>query len=113
LCRARNLVQRSADISAAVHREVELKIRAAPADNLSDGFRLDRPRTTRTMSDTRPSAQLIPIGEVQRLVGERRRRTRPPGLSEPSGSFSAPRSTSHVRRLLTERPSDPSGPEAA
>ena len=66
------------------------------------------------MSDTRPSAQLIPFTEVQRLVQERRRRTRTSGPSGPTGSFSAPRNTSQVRRLLMERRDDsPSGPEAA
>jgi hypothetical protein len=66
------------------------------------------------MSEPRHSAQLIPFGEVHRLVQERRRRPRPAGPSAHAGSFSAPRSTSQVRRLLVEhRAEPPSGPEAA
>lgn len=64
------------------------------------------------MSDPRPSAQLIPFGEVQRLVQERRRHARPGSMH--GGSFSQPRSTAQVRRMLTEhRAGPPSGPEAA
>lgn len=63
------------------------------------------------MSYPRQSAQLIPIGEVQRLVQERRRRPRHDAGSD---AYRAVRSTSEVRRLLTEpRPDSPSGPEAA
>ncbi|MEH3053117.1 MAG: hypothetical protein PGN13_03785 [Patulibacter minatonensis] len=65
------------------------------------------------MSDPRPTAQLIPFGEVQRLVQERRRHARNGSLGEPNGSFSGPRSTSQVRRLLTEYRTDPSGPDVA
>lgn len=66
------------------------------------------------MSDSRHTAKLIHIGEVHRLVQERRRRPRPAGVSDPAGSFAAPRSTSQVQRLLSEhRAEPPSGPEAA
>lgn len=65
-----------------------------------------------TMSDQIPTAQLISIGEVQRLVQERRRHPRAAARSE-MGSM-APRHTSQVRRLLVEhRGTPPSGPEAA